>query len=112
MLSANLNSHHKEVIQCHCRDLTSKLKFVDPDRVAVYGEGVGGWLAGSVLARDRQALAPVIKCAILQSPVADWSLHGKSGQKFNSLSMSQYFLCYIVHSMIYIGSFILYNNRG
>ena len=60
-----------------CRDLTSELKFVDPARVAVHGEGVGGWMAGAILARDRQSLAPVIKCAILQSPVADWSLHGK-----------------------------------
>ena len=77
----------------------SELGCVDRARVGVHGAGAGGWLAGQVrviltrascelmltdsecvqvLVRDRRARQPLLRCAILQSPIADWALHGNN----------------------------------
>ena len=59
------------------RQLTSELSYVDPSKVAIFGSELGGWMAGSILIKDHQSLFPVVKCAILQSPIAQWNDHGK-----------------------------------
>ena len=59
------------------RQLASELRYVDPSKVAVYGSELGGWMAGSILIKDHQSLFPVVKCAILQSPITQWNHHGK-----------------------------------
>ena len=75
----------------------SELGCVDRARVGVHGAGAGGWLAGQVrvivtrascvltdsecvqvVVRDRRARQPLLRCAILQSPIADWALHGNN----------------------------------
>ena len=60
------------------RELATSLEYVDPDKVAVYGSQDGGWMAGNILVKDHLSSSPVIHCAILQSPIADWRQHGKN----------------------------------
>ena len=60
------------------RFLTTELKYVDSSKVALHGAGLGGWISGSLLALDREQSEPMVSCAILQSPIVDWSSYSKN----------------------------------
>ena len=52
----------------------SKLKYVDPDRIAVTGVSYGGYVAGRILGEKE---TNAFKCGVAVSPVVDWRFYGK-----------------------------------
>ena len=53
--------------------LLTDLKWVDPTRLAVFGTGLGGHTALSVLLANTEALN-TIQCGAVQAPLTDWAL--------------------------------------
>ena len=60
--------------------------YIDERKIGVWGWSYGGYLAGQMLAEDREAL---INCAVAVAPVVKWQLYGKIS---NFIVENMYFL--------------------
>jgi dipeptidyl aminopeptidase/acylaminoacyl peptidase len=49
------------------------LKFIDKDRIGIWGKGYGGYATGMILANQPE----VFRCGIATSPVTNWAHFGK-----------------------------------
>lgn len=54
------------------RYLKDSLKFIDKDRIGVWGKGYGGYATGMILAKQPD----VFRCGIATSPVTNWAHFG------------------------------------
>lgn len=57
----------------HTMRLLLGLKYVDPDKVCLYGHGYGGYMVLTSLLANSESLSRV-KCGIAAAPVTDWTL--------------------------------------
>ena len=48
---------------------------IDKNRIGVLGDGYGGYL-GLQMMLDKRHGGDIISCAVLRSPIAEWSWHG------------------------------------
>ena len=55
------------------RKLVKNISYIDSTRVAVWGWSYGGFLAGNMLAEDKNN---VLSCAVAVAPVVKWQLYG------------------------------------
>lgn len=54
------------------RYLKKKLPFLSESKTGIWGWGYGGYVAGMVLARDKEN---VFECALSVAPITDWIYH-------------------------------------
>ena len=69
-VSHQLQLVHRDLLQV-VRQLAKK-PYIDSNRVALWGEGYGGWLVGHILADDKEE---VVKCGVAASPITQWRLY-------------------------------------
>jgi dipeptidyl-peptidase-4 len=72
-----LGSNIVSTILFFYRFLQENLKYIDPDRTAIWGWSYGGYATGMALAKDKRN---VFKCGISVAPVSDWTYYGKLWQ--------------------------------
>lgn len=63
------------------RYLSDKLKYVDRDRVGLWGRGYGGFSTAMILSEDR--VPGVFACGIAVAPVTNWAHYGNVGDMGN-----------------------------
>jgi len=64
--------------------LRSEFRYIDPQRIAVFGLGHGGYMATMILSKDRDK---VFKCGVAVNPITNFELTGRKRCLFR-----QYFL--------------------
>jgi hypothetical protein len=50
----------------------SSFQFIDPDKIAVWGKGFGGYLVTALMERD-----PTFNCGIAVAPIVNWKNYSK-----------------------------------
>jgi len=48
------------------------MKFIDKDRIGIWGKGYGGYATGMILAKQPE----VFRCGIATSPITNWAHFG------------------------------------
>lgn len=56
------------------RYLKDTLKFIDKDRIGIYGKGYGGYATGMILAKQPE----IFRCGIATSPITNWAHYGNT----------------------------------
>lgn len=55
------------------RYLRSKFKYIDKERIGIWGKGYGGYATGMILAKQPE----IFRCGIATSPITNWAHFGK-----------------------------------
>lgn len=67
------------------RYLRETLKFIDKDRIGIWGKGYGGYATGMILAKQPE----IFRCGISTSPITSWAHYGKYLGKCYLISRGQ-----------------------
>lgn len=74
-VSSLLLKKKKLVFLLFFRKLTEHFKFIDKERIAIWGWSYGGYASAMALAQDEEN---VFACAAAVAPVTDWLYYGKT----------------------------------
>ena len=65
----HLGEHEAEDTLAVIKYLSDNIKYIDADKMCVWGWSYGGYVAGMMMAEDRESL---LSCGISVSPVTQW----------------------------------------